>query len=137
MLLLEVLIAFAIVALAILPLISSHVAIFKMQRNFIHSLELDHFVNRKYAEIIEKLYLSEISWSVIEGGERVPLSHKGYYQFKEILHKPKEKGPYTLYLMELNFVFPRKNKENITYSYQIFLIRDVPGTPPIEEEALQ
>jgi hypothetical protein len=61
--LLEVLIAFALIALCVLPLIYPHVAIYKAQNKFARKLELDHVVNLLYGKVLEKLYMNTIPWA--------------------------------------------------------------------------
>ena len=127
--LLEVLIAFALVALCVLPLIYPHVAMFKAQNTFIRKVDLDHVVNLLYAKILEKLYMNSIPWNDIEQtvfpvdagllGEiqyDKPLYFSGSYNFSEPwpvtdpkypypVFKPNTPGPYSLYLFKLTFNF--------------------------------
>ena len=67
--LLEVLIAFALIVLCVLPLIYPHVAMFKSQKAFIRKVELDHVVNLLYAKILEKLYMNSIPWQELGDGK--------------------------------------------------------------------
>ena len=71
--LLEVLIAFAIIALCILPLIYPQVALIKSEKEFIDTVELDHAVNLLYVNQLQKLYDRRIPFSVIEGGKESPI----------------------------------------------------------------
>lgn len=67
-LLLEVMIAFALIVMCILPLIYPHTFILTSQRKFIHKVDLDHQVNRIYADIVERLYRNGIPWNDIISG---------------------------------------------------------------------
>ncbi len=139
-LLLEVLIAIALITLCIIPLIYPHVMIVKKERAASELIEINHLVNEKTVEILQDLYLNKIPFETLMNGEKIPiktdLPYKGYYQFKEKKHKPKEMGPYVIYLFDLKFSFTKDKKEH-TFTTGFFLIRDVPGLPKIEEESLQ
>ncbi len=142
-LLLEVLIAFAIVAVCILPLIWPHTYILRAQKEFLSEIALDHYVNTHFAEMTELLYKNEIPWEVIEEGRVVSfetgLPYKGTFSFEEIKHKPKEEKPYMFYLFNLNYSFTLKNDPEaapLKYTYTLFIIRDLPAqlAEPEEEE---
>ncbi len=141
--LLEVLIAFALVALCALPLIYPHVFILKSERQFVASVELDHLVNLIYADRLQKLYLKEISWAEIEGGKEISLDEGlykqlgyegelpfiGTYRFEDVKHKPRTPGEKTIYLFKLIFTFiPKKTdvkngKDKLRYNYDIVIER--------------
>lgn len=151
--LLEVLIAFVLITLCVIPLIYPHIAIYKDQIKFTHKLELDHAVNLMYGKIIEKLYLNTISWNelthatfpVDEGflteiRYNKPFFYQGSYTFSEKppTFKPKDPtSPYFLYLYKLTFRFipvelaktPEKIKESdiLKYHYTIFVVKDLRG----------
>lgn len=139
--LLEVLIAFALIALCILPLIYPHVFILRSERKFISTVELDHVVNLLYADRLQKLYQNEISWQEIENGNPTPITPSmiesagysgdlpfiGTYQFVKIRQKPKEPKDRAAYLFSLEFTFTAKTGEflekgedsKIVYKYQV------------------
>jgi hypothetical protein len=139
-LLLEVLIAIALITLSILPLIYPHLAILKKETESVELIQLNHLVNQKTVEILEELYLNKIPFDTLLNEEKIPiqtdLPYKGYYQFKQKKHKPKQMGPYVIYLFDLKFSFTKDKKER-TYMTGFFLIRDVPGLPTIDEESMQ
>ena len=144
-LLLEVLIAFALVALCAIPLIYPHVAIFKEEKKFISVIELDHAVNLLFANRLEKLYLHEISCEEVETGRENPsddlmlkesgyigsLPYKGTYKFVEVRHKPENQSEDAVYLYKLIFEFvPKMKKEKVqpfSYEYQIVIERKPDG----------
>lgn len=153
--LLEVLIAFVLIVLCILPLIYPHVAIYKSQNRLVKQIELDHAVNLLYAKILEKLYLNSIRWGDIESrvfsidepmlkeaGFNHSLHYIGSYNFFEEkpLFKPKKKGaPLSVHLLTLTFNFLPKEYENATdeikkdktlkYKYEVFVARDLRANP--------
>lgn len=146
--LLEVLIAFALVALCVLPLIYPHVFILRSEKKFIATVELDHLVNHMFADILQKLYQNEIPWQDIESGREIPidetwLEHLGYkqmlpftgtYQFIKARQKPDKPAEVTAYLFRLEFTFTAKpgfflekdlkdDNPEISYNYQIAVER--------------
>lgn len=148
--LLEVLIAFVLIALCVLPLIYPHIAIYKQQLEFSRKLELDHLVNLLYGRVLEKLYMNTIPWHDIpqttfevddallkEVQYDKPMVYAGTFTFGEgePRFKPKDPSEYTLYLYPLTFNFipkelkntPGKVKESdiIKYRYDVFLVRDL------------
>lgn len=159
-LLLEVMIAFAIVAMCVLPLIAPHVFILKEQKSFVQKVELDHLVNLIYADIIERLYRNDISWAEVTSEKFYPidesllnrvgwtsrLPYQGEYQFKIDRYKPKKQpAPYTLFLLDLTirFVPPETAKEatekektasQIKYEYKVFVERNIGGEGAAESE---
>lgn len=161
-LLLEVLIAFAIIVLCIFPLIYPHVAMAKSQREFIKKIELDHVVTLLFSQIYQDLQSNKISWQEIESKKRFELSpldlrkqnrnkslpFKGYYFFEEEIHKPKAQTPQesTAYIFNLVFRFypqyenkqsklGRRTKNFMEYRYKIFILRDLRANKePVKEE---
>ena len=138
LLLLEVLIAFTLIVLTIIPLIYPHTAILIIQEKMIHKMELDHHVNKIHAEMVEKLYKNEINWSDIMNDREVKiidipenLPFEGTYQFSEKIRKPKlkdgEEAPKTLYLMNLDYKFISRldKKEMMTFHYDLFIEKDL------------
>lgn len=141
--LLEVLIAFALVSLCALPLIYPHMAIFKAEKRFVDTIELDHLVNLLFANRLEKLYLHEIPWADIEGGKEIliekqmiqdvgykkELPFMGTYQFIYKIHKPLNTPEDAVYLYKLVFQFIPKGKQTdvkpikYEYTYDIMIER--------------
>lgn len=142
--LLEVLIAFALIVLCALPLIYPHVFILRSEKKFVSSVELDHYVNLLFVDTLEKLYLNEISWAVIEGGKPQiiedignhlmsdgnPLPFDGTYQFVEERKKVSKEGEHSAHIFKLTYsfvpkkgVFLEKAPEKYTYVYRIVIER--------------
>lgn len=149
--LLEVLIAFLIIVLCVIPLISPHVTIYKDQLAFIERIELDHAVNELYGNIIEQLHRQQIPWETLTSDAKVhidknslvtsggmPLSYEGYYKFSITKKKPdKEEKPFTVYLFKLTFNLKstlKSKSKDITYVYDIFLPRQLSGETPEPDE---
>lgn len=157
-LLLEVMIAFILIVMSILPLIYPHTYILKAQTRFIRQVELDHFVNLLYADLTEKMYRNEIPWSqLVEGAEfeigpldyerlnvaRLPF--KGIYRFGETKRKPQQDAAFSVHLMRLDFIFtdeggaidPRTTDEQeqkllFKYHYDFMAVHDLGQGPPAE-----
>jgi hypothetical protein len=140
-LLLEVVIALALVALCVIPLLAPQAIILSRQQRFMNEIDLDHLVNLLYADIILQLYKNEISWNTLMNniqyevdsiilnrvGFNKNIPFKGIYQFKEKKHKPKKESSYSIHLFDLDFKFSREDPKTdvkaLTYHYDIFLIR--------------
>lgn len=153
--LLEVLIAFALVALCVLPLIYPHVAIYRAERQFVDTVKLDHDVSLLYAVVLQKLYNNAIPFSDIENAARLPVDERmlqeagikdalpfdGTYRFtiedKRLL-KPIPK----MFLVGVEFSFMRKgipanqqreDQKPLEYKYLVFIERKVPESASEEE----
>ena len=136
LLLLEVMIAIALIVICVIPLISPHLFVLKYQREFVDKVELDHLVNLLYADFSEKMYKNEISWDQIAGkqeheidehllrrvGYTKKLPFKGTYRFGEVKHKPKPPQDFSVYLVTLDFTF---SPEELKYHYEICVVRDL------------
>ena len=139
-LLLEVIIAFALVALCVLPLIYPQIFILRSERQFINEVQLDHKVNILYGDIMEKLYRQEIPWQDIVdekvfpidlslGGkseEKKEIHYKGSYKFIKKKQKAPDDSPHNVYVYRLIFSFQpnegmllEKNQKPLVYEYLI------------------
>lgn len=136
-LLLEVMIAIALIVMAAIPLIYPYFYLLRTQRHFMDKVELDHAVNLHYVNLLEKLYKNEVSWASIVNElefsisreELQSLPFKGSYRFKVENFKPKgEPGAaLTLYLIGLDYLFvsPSEEKKDLKYHYDLFIARDL------------
>lgn len=142
-LLLEVLIAFALVALCIFPLIAPHVFILKAQYQFNTKVALDQSAAKIYTHILEKAYKREIPWRAIEekqiftidddflrkAGIKGDFSHKGSYQLSIARSKGK-KQPLTANVIRTIITLEPKESsgssaegqrsQQIAYEYKFF-----------------
>lgn len=126
--LLEVMISFALVVLCALPLIYPHTFILRAQKEFIQEIELDHYVNIHYAELVESLYKNQVSWDVVSGKSTLPLKppklpYTGTLRFEEKKQKQDSDNPsYTVFLFEITYDF-----DKFKYVYHLMLVRDLPA----------
>lgn len=144
--LLEVLIAFTLIALCILPLIYPHVFILRSEKKFISTVELDHYVNLLYADRLQKLYQNEIPWQDIENGNEIPIDTQlleaihykgdlpftGHYKFIKEKQKPRKESERTVYIFYLQFLFSPKlgyflekesKNQKLIYKYRLVVER--------------
>lgn len=141
-LLLEVLIAFALVTLCAIPLIYPHAAIYRTQKEFVNKIELDHEVNLIYVNLLEKLHRNEIPLEDIrhETLFTLPQTIKGYtgtYHFETIREKSSVAlgGPGAmLAALKIEFKNPL-TKKSYLFSYKVFLGFKSKGLhAPVEEK---
>jgi len=141
-LLLEVMIALALVSIAILPLLSPHFQIYQRQIAFTHKLEADLAAPSIYAALVQKLHQNEILFGDIELKTSYPIDtpfldsisypssfpYRGKYHFS--INKQKKNEQYGLYLVTLTLeLHPKsKPKDILTYRYQIFISRLFQGS---------
>jgi hypothetical protein len=140
--LLEVLIAFAIIVLCIIPLVYPHIAVVQSERKFLDKVELDHFVNLMFANSLQKLYENKIPWGDIESEKQIPIDEmqlqemglktfpfEGSYRFELVKKKPPKPEDKALYLFDLIFSFKPKigaaaaDAEPLKYQYRVTIER--------------
>jgi hypothetical protein len=147
-LLLEVMIALAIIVLCIFPLIYPHAALARSQRTFLHKIDLDHVITLIFSDIYQDLQKNQYEWADIQsqrhfdidpdrlkkynGNKALP--YKGYYYFEEEIHKPKSTTDQQTfaYIYKVRFVFhpiPEKKipnpKDELKYDYKVFILREL------------
>lgn len=139
--LLEVLIAFALIVMCALPLIYPHVFILRSEKKFVSTVELDHFVNLFFVNMLQRLYQNEVPWQEIEGGKPQPiddaalqsigygenLPFQGTYRFQELRKKISEDGEHSAYIFKLILDFaPKKGafleKQSDSYKYEYHVV---------------
>jgi hypothetical protein len=144
-LLLEVLVAIAIVVLCIVPLLRPHLFILTEEKRFIREVELDRLVGILYANLlIEGFYHGNIKWDTIANGESIPLDDPavrdlgftGSYKFSLEKKKAKvEEDNYILNLIRISYSFdPIGGGTSVVYSYDLFVQRGEPKDKSQEEE---
>lgn len=145
MILLEVMIALALIALCVLPLLAPHAFLLKHQKQFVSTIELDHVVNLLYADTLERLHRQEIAWQNIQEKTVFPVDASAYarirfdktlpfigsYHFEDIKRKINEKEQWGTHLLKLIFTFvptqvvgegqSEKKIKPLEYTYQIFV----------------
>src|SRR5437868_1820742 len=112
-LLLEVVLAFFLLALCALPLFYPHGYMLKEEREFVHQIEFNRAADLIFASLVEKLYRNEIPWEEIEEKVKKPidstffqhdprltstLHHQVSYQIK--YRKPKESDKGLAYFLK-------------------------------------
>ena len=154
-LLLEVMIAMALIVMAAIPLIYPHLYLLRSQRGFIDKIHLDHAVNRHYVTLLEKLYQNQIPFAAIVNEQEFPLPadelytageerllpFTGHFRFKARRYKPKNDPDalLVLYLVGLDYEFITNYgaKDPLKYHYDLFIVRDLSSgeLPPGEEDS--
>ena len=117
-LLLEVLIAFAIVVGCILPLIYPHVMMYKSKKQFEDDIQKNHMANLLYVDILEKLHRNEIAWREIEEKKEFSFEKgrfRGSYKFEEEKHKPPDATGFSVAILNLKITL-----DTMKYEYEIF-----------------
>jgi hypothetical protein len=156
MILLEVMIALALIALCVLPLLAPHAFLLKQQKQFISTIELDHMVNLLYADTVERLHRQEIAWQSIQEKTVFPvdastyarihydktLPFTGSYRFEDSKHKINDKENWGVHLLKLVFTFvptqiiaegeTEKKLKTFEYTYQVFVTYNA-GEQRVEE----
>lgn len=144
-LLLEVMIAFALIVICVIPLLQPHWFMLRFQQDFIKQVELDHVVNLLYGDMVAKLYANELDWRILENSkleeiDESMLSHvgitknfpfKGTYQFKVLDKKSSKTVELAVYRFSLDFKFTKldDNKDLNTpeqiFHYELTVVRDL------------
>lgn len=158
-LLLEILIALAIVALCILPLLSPHATILNQQQRFLKKTSLDHAVNLLYVDVLEQLQKNTIPWQAIEtsaqlpvgedmlkrAGYDQPLPFSGFFRFDVKPHEksgePSIKGNkntgWYVYKLVVTFVFTsndeKKGAAKYIFPYRLTVLRNTPNGPAADK----
>lgn len=128
-LLLEVLIAFTLVVLCIIPLLAPHVGIYKEQKHFINQIEWNHAVHLIYVDVLEKMHKGEISIADIitkrefeVPRDRLPSpSITAIYRLSPLTSKKQNAEGFNVHLANLEIILTEKNKPKPwVYAYSIF-----------------
>lgn len=148
MLLLEVIIALALVALCALPLIAPHLELVNQQRHLSRTVEVDRAVNLLYVQVLEQLQKNKIPWSSIvehqpllieplveemklaEGDLKISI--KGTYRIDEVKHKENEDSGWSVYWLKVVFnVHLPESKKAVVFPYDVTIMRHIPkaGSP--------
>lgn len=138
-LLLEVLIALFIVVVCVSPLLSSQVFMYKIERQFLHKLEVDRVANIVFTDIIKNLYeKKEVGWSDIQENKLFTydlLQHQSngvpkHFPYKITyslgmtkLRKPKIKPINFIVLLNITITPDDKSQNPNIYAYNVYLNR--------------
>ena len=145
MVLLEVMIALALIALCALPLLTPQTDMIRAERRFVDEIEADRTANIIFANIAQKMYQDTIQWDALFNEEEVPIEgellegahlrktwpYKMTYHFKNKKKKPANEPP--LYaLFELTITMNSK-VEKLTFNYEIFVEKEQELATPSTE----
>lgn len=133
---LEVLIAFFLVVVCLLPLVYPHTYIYKLQYEFVEAIQCDRLAGIAFADILERLHKQEIEWKDITGKaelqipdalfvqENMPLT--GKYSFALVKKKEDKDAEYvvSLYAVKISFANKYHKEKTYQYSYQTVIIYD-------------
>lgn len=156
-LMLEVLIALAIVAVCILPLLAPQAEILKQQKKFIQTMSVDHAVNLLYVDVLDQLQHNSIPWQAIKEhtnipvdesmrkriGDALPRHFTGTFRFDEhvmpsgrLSVKGNKAEGWFIYRLVLTFVFTStteaRNPEKFIFPYEVCVLRRT--TPETSQE---
>lgn len=137
MLLLEVLIAFSLLLLCLIPLIQPHLVMIQSEHEFIHEVQLDRLVNELYADLLVKdFYNQRISWDAIASKREIPLASEavqdlGFQGSYTITHLAPSGGALNenqpFHLLNIQYKFsPKiaKKTKVLEYNFQLFVQRE-------------
>jgi len=121
-------IAFAIVALCMLPLIVPNVWMITEEQSSIRDLEQERYANFIYAKIVEDLYKNQPSWSVLEQKQQS-------WTLPELPSEIPQDWPYTVQV--LSEISGKKKNEGTGIDYHLLqlkiLLQLLPDRKKVEE----
>lgn len=140
--LLEVLIAFFLISIAILPLVYTQTFTYQQHKRFIREIDLDRIANLIFVDILERLHKKEnISWQDLQSGRVIPIEQEfphvsGNYYFLTHHAKANEDQTYVVvdYTLKINLQIPDSEK---IYSFDFDLLATWNATevqPPSQDE---
>lgn len=151
MILLEVLIAMALIALCILPLITPHIAMIREQQRMDAVMRLDHSVHLLYVDVIEQMHKNIIKWNQVMEGKPIPISDdmwerigiqnkiplQGFFRFQEIRHKPGKPAEWNAHHVKVIFFFMPPDSTQVVWEfpYELSFLRHVPGAENSAEDS--
>lgn len=155
MILLEIMVALALVTLCVLPLLAPRAFMLNEQRKLIQNMKLDHLVSLLYVEILEGLHKNEIAWNDVMGHANFPINEalltrlsadasipyglSGSYRFDTIRCKTNKEKGLMMPLLNLTFIF--QNEENpdakkFIFQYVLPVLRMGPVDASSESEEI-
>lgn len=123
--LMEVLIAFMLVTMSLLPLIYPYTYMYKSSQNFVKEIDLDRQAGLVFANIQERLSTGSLPYTKDKAPiESLNLPYKGFYSMKQKRKKKTSEDEKSKYLITITISF-----DSINYSYDTIY----EGTLPKEE----
>lgn len=143
-LLLEVLVALAIITMCIVPMLRPHLFMLAEEQKFVREVELDRLVGNIYTNLlIDRFYRQGITWDEIATDEQRPVDHadlkrlgyKGTYAFKIKLKKGKmSESDFALDLLTITYTMkPTDGGLSLKYSYDL-LVQRVPQVEDLTQK---
>lgn len=149
-LMLEVMIAFLLMALCLVPLLEPHYAMLKSDLAVIEESRLERIVQKLYANFLIKLYAGDILWSEVDHkdtgihpreisqAELDGLPYKGHYILRVALHKG-GRGEYSKpskntprderlnHLLEITYTFAPNSstRETREFTFHVFAQKEL------------
>ncbi|HRD56303.1 MAG TPA: type II secretion system protein [Parachlamydiaceae bacterium] len=138
-LLFEVLIAFALIALFAIPLISPHISMLKAQKELEIKTRINHAANIIYVHLVEKMHKNEIALQDIEEGKILAvqaellqgiLGYRAFYSFKIDKSKKKDDDSLAAYVAVLKVTFKPllAKKQEMNFETPVFLCSKKSGS---------
>ena len=134
---LEVLIAFSLIALCAIPLIYPHVSMVKVQKESINKRRVNHAAKLILVNALEKMHKGTISLNDIQDERIFEVSAAelteiaGYhatYQFISAKHKPRDNSGFTVHnaTFLLSFISKTNEAKKLTFEQIIFFASRIP-----------
>lgn len=116
-LLLEILIAIALITLGILPMLAPFVRIYQIERNQVQEIQAAHALANLHVAFIEQLHKQEIAWDDLTGANIVEISNDflnrlNYKAFRWItINKKKPVKAPVFFLLNIDYLLMPSNIE--------------------------
>lgn len=133
--LIEVLISFSLVVIALFPLIYPHTAIYREQIKGLNRVEMNHAVNLLFGELLRELYQQEIPLSDITEGHTFPIGEEllkragyekkppftGSYSLNLLKEKHNDERTKSALLTALTFLMRDRDKSEKVFKFQYLI----------------
>lgn len=148
---LEVLIAFALIALCAIPLIYPHVSMVKVQKESINKMKVNHAAKLILVNVLEKMHKGTISLNDIQEEKIFEVTadelkeitgYNATYQFITAVHKERDATGFTVHKADLllNFISKTNPTKKLIFEQKIFFGSRIPideikdDEPGLDEE---
>lgn len=134
---LEVMIAFTLIALCAIPLIYPHVSMVKAQKESINKMKVNHAAKLILVNVLEKMYKGTITLNDIQEEKTFEVTSAelneiaGYnatYQFSSEKHKERDASGFTVHkaTLSLNFTSKTNSEKKLAFEQLIFFASKLP-----------
>ena len=138
-LLLEIMIAFALIVVCALPLLAPQLWMVEKEKQAVREIEADRLANLVFVYLAEQLYSNEITWDQLISSTRQELDIKGWlepqlrslyytiqYEFRELKADIQDLGKSKhLFQLSVYFIPLLKNQKPLVFSYKLYVERDL------------